>query len=185
MMMIVLNGRPGAGKLTVGRLLAERTGARLLDAHTLYNLAFALTDKGSKAFEDCVWKLRGIARDSVLALPANTPVVLTDAVFDDSAWGNVIWDDTIALARDRGGPFVVVILDCDPAENERRLGSPERMGKRKPMDGSVLSPNRYERRPICRGADALLELDTTDLSADETAERIETWLREGHLMPLL
>jgi predicted kinase len=182
-MMIALNGRPGVGKLTVGRLLAERVGARLLDAHTLYNLAFALTDKGSEAFEDCVWKLRGIARDRVLALPAGVPVVVTDAVFDDSTWGHAIWDDTVALARDRGGPFVVAVLDCGRAENERRLKSPERMGKRKPMDGSVLSPNRYERILIRRGADALPDLDTTDLSADETARRIEAWLRDDPPAP--
>ena len=177
-MLIALNGRPGSGKLSIGRVLAERLDARLIDAHTLYNLAFAVTEKGSEAFQNCVWALRGIAREHALALPSNIPIVTTDAVFDDSAWGNAIWDDTIRLARDRGGPFVVVVLECDPGENERRLRSPERMGKRKPMDGSVLSPNRYERTPIRRGSDALLELDTTHLSAEASARQIMTWLSE-------
>ncbi len=177
-MLIALNGRPGSGKLTVGRLLAERLGARLIDAHTLYNLAFAVTDKGSQAFQKCVWDLRSIARDHVLATPLDIPIITTDAVFDDSAWGNAIWDDTIRWARDREDLFVVVVLECDSEENERRLRSPERMGKRKPMDGAILSPNRYDRSPIRRDADALLEIDTTNLSAKETAERITTWLAE-------
>lgn len=175
-MLITLNGRPGSGKLTVGRLLAERLGARLIDAHTLYNLAFAVTEKGSPAFQKCVWDLRSIAREHVLALPSSVPLVMTEAVFDDSAWGNAIWDDTIKLAHDRGGAFLVVILECERAENERRLRSPERLGKRKPMDGSLLNPKRYDRTPIRRNADGLLEIDTTDLSAEETATRIETWL---------
>ncbi len=174
--MIALNGRPGVGKLAVSRLLAGRLGACLIDAHTLYNLAFALTEKGSQAFQKCVWDLRSIAREHVLDLPSDTPLITTDAVFDDSAWGNAIWDDTVGLARARGGSFLVVVLECESDENERRLRSPERMGKRKPMDGSILSPNRYDRSLIRRDADALLELDTTHLSADEAAERIETWL---------
>lgn len=179
-MLIVLNGRPGSGKLTVGRLLAERIGARLIDAHTLYNLAFAMTEKGSQAFQKCVWDLRSIARENVLALPSDTPLVMTDALFDDSAWGNAIWDDTVRLAHDREGLFVVVVIECDREENERRLRSPERLGKRKPMDGAILSPNRYDRSLINRDADALLELDTTDLSAEEAAERIEAWLAESN-----
>lgn len=45
-MMIVLNRHPSSGKLTVSRLLAERIIARFFDAHTPYNLASALSDKG-------------------------------------------------------------------------------------------------------------------------------------------
>ena len=40
--IIHINGWPGTGKLTVGRLLAERLGARLVDNHTLLNPAEAL-----------------------------------------------------------------------------------------------------------------------------------------------
>ncbi len=180
-MIIAINGRPGAGKLTVGRILAERIGARLLNSHTLYNLAFALTEKGSDAFQKCVWDLRKIARDHAMSLPHEIPITTTDTVFDDSDWGQAIWDDTIKLARDRGGRFLVVIPDCDPEENERRLGSPERMGKRKPMDGSVLSPTRYDRSMIRSGADDILEIDTTELPAEDTALHIEEWLRTRQL----
>ena len=37
-MIIVLNGYPGVGKLTIGRALAETLKGRLLDIHTIYNL---------------------------------------------------------------------------------------------------------------------------------------------------
>ena len=48
-MMIHLNGYPGVGKLTVGRLLAQRLGGRLLDNHAMYDVAFALAEFRSPA----------------------------------------------------------------------------------------------------------------------------------------
>ena len=177
-MLILLNGRPGAGKLTIGRVLAERMGARLLDAHSLYNLAFALTDKGTPAFADTVRELRVIARQRILDLPPEVPVIFTDAKFEDSAWGNELWDDTLAIARERGVPFLVVVIECDPDENDRRLRSPERMGKRKPVDDTLLRADRYERVLLRRDADDVLELDVTQLSPDEAATRIEGWVSE-------
>ena len=50
-MIVAGNGHPGVGKLTVGRLLAELSDARLLDAQTPNNLAFAPTDIGSETFQ--------------------------------------------------------------------------------------------------------------------------------------
>ena len=177
-MLILLNGRPGAGKLTIGRVLAERMGARLLDAHSLYNLAFALTDKGTPAFADTVRELRAIARARILDLPPDVPVILTDAKFADSAWGNELWDDTLAIAVERGVPFLVVVVECEPDENDRRLRSPERMGKRKPIDDTLLRVDRHERVLLRRDADGVLELDVTRLEPEEAAERIDAWVTE-------
>lgn len=175
----MLNGRPVVGRPTVGPLLAERIGARLLDAHSLYNLASALTDKGTPAFEETVGELRAIARRRILAMPSGVPVILTDAKFADSAWGNAIWDETRDLARARGGPFLVAVLDCAPQENARRLRSPERMGKRKPMDGTILRADRYAGALLRRDADAVLDLDVTAMAPDAAAARIADWAREA------
>ena len=182
-MLVLLNGRPGVGKLTIGRLLAERIGARLLDAHTLYNMAFAMTDRGTPAFEAAVRDLRSVARRLVLDLPTGVPVVLTDVKFEDSAWGNRLYDDTREWARARGGRFVVVVLDCAREENERRLRSPERMGKRKPMDGTLLSANRYERTPLRRDADLAFTLDVTALAPTDAAEWIVAELDRAQIPP--
>jgi shikimate kinase len=43
-MIVHLNGWPGVGKLTVGRKLAPMLNARLLDNHTLHNVALAICD---------------------------------------------------------------------------------------------------------------------------------------------
>lgn len=45
-MIIVLNGYPGVGKLTIGRKLAPVLRGRLLDIHAVYNVAFALLNSG-------------------------------------------------------------------------------------------------------------------------------------------
>ncbi|UUP18448.1 hypothetical protein [Nitratireductor thuwali] len=50
-----MNGYPGVGTLTIGRELATLISGRLLDIHTVYNVAFVLTEfivngtKGSSA----------------------------------------------------------------------------------------------------------------------------------------
>ena len=43
-MIIHINGFPGVGKLTIAKILAEKLGARLLDNHSIYNVALALTE---------------------------------------------------------------------------------------------------------------------------------------------
>jgi shikimate kinase len=43
-MIVSLNGWPGVGKLTVGLELADILEGRLLDSHTVFNVAIALTD---------------------------------------------------------------------------------------------------------------------------------------------
>ncbi|WGH77679.1 AAA family ATPase [Jannaschia ovalis] len=175
-MIIHLNGRPGVGKLTIGRRVAERIGGRLLDNHSLYNVAFALTDIGSDLCQQTFEEIRAIAFARILDLPPATPVILTDSLFTDSDRAQTAWDAVLGLARTRGGPYLIVVLDCAQSENERRLRSPERMGKRKPMDGTFLRPDRYDRDPIARGGDRVLRLDTTDLTAAEAADRIVEWI---------
>ncbi len=48
--VVLLFGRPGAGKYTVGRALAEATGFRLLHNHAVVDLVAALFPFGSPPF---------------------------------------------------------------------------------------------------------------------------------------
>src|SRR5258706_8157445 len=146
--IVHINGYPGVGKLTVGRLLANRIGARLLDNHSIYNIALALTAFKSKAYYETLRATRAIAYARVLELPRNVAVILTNAHFSDSEWGNESWNAAIALARERGVPHFVVILDCDAAENARRIESEDRDLKRKPRDPSLFVGNAARRALI-------------------------------------
>ena len=76
-MIISLNGWPGVGKLTIGLELADLLGARLLDNHSMFNVAIALTDYPSPAYYAAVSTVRDIAFDYARALPPGTPLILT------------------------------------------------------------------------------------------------------------
>jgi shikimate kinase len=79
-MLINLNGWPGAGKLTVGRILAEKLGGRLLDNHSILNLASAVTRVGVPQYYETARAIRAIAFDRILELPSQFPFVLTNVV---------------------------------------------------------------------------------------------------------
>jgi broad-specificity NMP kinase len=171
-LLVHINGYPGAGKLTLGRRLAEAIGGRLVDNHSIYNLAFALTEVKSEAYFETLRAVRAIAFRRVLELPPETPVVATNAHMTDSAWGNENWDAWADLARLRGSRLLVVVLDCDPDELDRRIASPERARKRKLTDPAAFTGARAGRPLIDRGGDATLRLDTTRLSTEETFSRV-------------
>jgi cytidylate kinase len=175
-MIIHINGHPGVGKLTVGRILAARIGARLLDNHSIYNIALALTEFKSAAYYETLRATRTIAYRRVLELPREIPIILTNAHFRDSTWGNESWDAAIELARNRSSRLLTVILDCAHEENARRIRSEDRDLKRKPRDPTLVGGNAARRVLLDRDGDRLLRIDTTMLSAEDTAEQIARWI---------
>lgn len=167
--------------VTFGRALAELIGARLLDNHSVFNVAFALTEFRSPAFYDTVRAVREIAYKRILELPAGVPVVLTNWFSQGSAWGEENWDRAIVLAKARGCALNVVLLACSPEENAHRIVAPERTAKRKPQDVEMVGDNRRDRPLLDRGADRLLRLDVTTLAAPAAAREIAQWLSKERL----
>lgn len=177
-MIIVLNGYPGVGKLTIGRALAGLLGGKLLDIHTVYNVAFALTEFKTPEFREAVERVEKIAHDLVLKLPAETPVVFTTVLAGDGDWGAAEWDRLEDLGRERP-PFCVVHVSCDLEENIRRIEDPGRDGMRKPRDPVMARRNQEQAKPLAgSGARHLLKLDTTGLSAELSAQRIADWIKK-------
>ncbi|MDK1489827.1 hypothetical protein QN219_07125 [Sinorhizobium sp. 7-81] len=101
-MIVVLNGYPGVGKLTIGQELISKISGRLLDIHSVYNVAFALTEFKSPEFIETVEKIEAIAHDLILRLPAEIPVVLTTVLAGSSDWGDAEWQRIVRLGRERG-----------------------------------------------------------------------------------
>ena len=175
-MLVHINSYPGVGKLTIGRALADRIGGKLLDNHSIYNIAFALTEFRSPAFYDTVRAVRDLAYRRILELPAMTPVILTNWYSKGSSWGEENWDEVISLARRRPSTLAVVILSCSPDENERRIQSSGRDAMRKPRDVTLVNSNRDSRPLIDRGGDRVLHLDVSNLSAEAAAMAMAQWL---------
>ncbi|MGV8830968.1 MAG: AAA family ATPase [Devosia sp.] len=174
-MIIVLNGYPGVGKLTIGRKLAEIVKGRLLDIHTVYNLAFALTEFKSPAFIATVEQVEAIAHDLIHQLPDDVPVVLTTVLAGDDPWGNAEWDRIVQLGKDRP-PLCVVHVACSLDENIVRIQSAERDMKRKPRDPEMARRNQLGAK-VLAGIDQpnLLELDVTALTPEQAAQAIADW----------
>ncbi|MEE2944939.1 MAG: AAA family ATPase [Pseudomonadota bacterium] len=174
--VIHINSYPGVGKLTIGRILAAELGAKLIDNHSIYNVAFALTEFKSDAFYQAVRDVRSVAYGLAANLPSDIPVILTNAHAQDSKWGNDCWDHAIELARKMHREHWVVALECTREENARRIQSVDRDAKRKPRDPEMFRQGETDRPLIDRGADRLLRLDVTNITADAAATSILTWL---------
>src|SRR4051812_44784660 len=97
--LIHLNGAPGVGKLTIARIMASQLGSRLLDNHTIYNVAFALTEFRSPGFYDAARAFRIAAYDQILRIADDETVILTYAFFDDSDWARESWQALRELAE--------------------------------------------------------------------------------------
>ncbi|MGI3166306.1 AAA family ATPase [Pseudooceanicola sp. 200-1SW] len=178
-MIVLLNGYPGIGKLTIGRHLAARSNAVLLDLHTLYNPAYALAAPKSQAYFNIIREIWAVVDPRVLALPPGQRVILTDVMAGRPPHEPWIEENLARLHRlgaARGG-LAVVNLSCARAENRRRITAPERAGAGKPRDPAYADAKHTAAKPLLScGADHLLELDVTELSAEAAALRIAAWL---------
>ena len=176
-MLVIINGIPGVGKLSVGRELATIIGARLLDAHTVYNLSLALTEHKSEDFFNTIRSIWLLADELILKLPTNQPVVFTEALAAESSWADETWARYQRLAEARGELFTIH-LHCDVDENARRISSSGRLSSRKPVDPDY-ARNWHKRDRALMGHDAIhkLTLDTTELEPHVAAKAIAEWLK--------
>lgn len=99
-MIIHLNGWPGSGKLTVARETARKLEARLLDNHTLHDVAGRLCDRDTPEYWELCYQVRAAAYGRTRVLPPHEVVVMTNALTHESD-------------RDREGWAAVTLLTDD------------------------------------------------------------------------
>jgi hypothetical protein len=187
MRLLLLIGPPAVGKMTVGRALADRSTYRLFHNHHTIELLLDVFDHGTPAFRT----LNGEFRRRVVeeAAAAGTDLVFT------FVWAMDLADDADWLA-DFAAPYgdevavveLVADLDTRLARNRTEHRLAEKRSKRD-LDWSDTNVRELEaayRMTSSPGLDAPgerllarwphLVIDNTDLSPDETAERILAWL---------
>lgn len=180
-MVININSWPGVGKLTEAEGLIKQIGGCLLDNHTIFNVAFSLCEFRTPALYETVRAVRAIAFERAAALPLEVPLTLTSA-YANTPFGLENWTAIRTMADKRRSPFCVVVLDCSLAENIRRLQSPERASRRKLVNPEPLTQAREVNALLEADGDYLLRFDVSDLSPQETANRIVAWLRDNNLL---
>jgi hypothetical protein len=169
MKLIFLHGPPAAGKLTVGRALAARTGFALFHNHLIVDALAAVFPFGSAAFvrlREKFWlaTFREAARAgrSLIFTFAPEPTVAPD--FPSRA------AQTVAA---EGGETMFVRLTVPRDEQVRRIANADRA-----TSGKLRSVELLERlRPAleaCAAAmpDSAMTIDTGAVGAEVAAERI-------------
>ncbi len=173
-MIIHLNGLPGVGKLTIARILVARLGGQLLDSHSVYNVAFSLTEFRTPEFYDLVRSVRDVAYSRIAGIPADIPVILTNAL-GAGPWADENWTALLNLAEQRGSKLYAVAIGCARDEHLLRVRSPERTYLRKLTDPALLRFDSGEFSMV--RADAVLQIDSSSKSPEECADQIFSWVQ--------
>lgn len=180
-MIIHLNGWPGSGKLTVAREVARTLEARLLDNHTLHDVALRLCDQYTREYWELYYQVRDLAYKRVCALPSHQVLVMTNALTLESDREREAWAAVKALALNRGGPLVAVTLQCSLDENVRRIESEGRR-HRKLTDPARLIEWRSRFTLLTDASVRSLTIDNTNCSPEQVANEIVRFVRGIELL---
>ncbi|HJT17063.1 MAG TPA: AAA family ATPase [Thermoanaerobaculia bacterium] len=163
--VVLLFGRPAVGKFTIGKLLAEQTGYRLLHNHAVVDLVEALFPFGSEPFIRLREDLWLAAVDAAIA--AKLPgIILTFAP------ESTVTDGFLPNLRRRGS-LRLVELRCSNTEIERRMrdASRQKFGKlRDPDFYRELDRQGVFSKPVMPPADIVI--DVTEQDATQAARSI-------------
>jgi len=175
---IYLLGMPGTGKYTVSQIIAAKAGFRIVDNHLINNPVFTVVRvDGKTALPREIWgysaEIGRVVFDCIRTLsPPHFSFVLTNALYEDDLQDHEWFAQIAALAADRGALFVPVrLVLSDTEEHRRRVTDPQREQRMKETDPAA--PERYAQRAVLRpNHPHVLTLDVTNLSAEDTAEKI-------------
>jgi adenylate kinase family enzyme len=182
--IVYLLGYPGVGKYTIGREIAMRTGAVLLDNHVINDPILALLHwNGKSALPAGTLDRTAPIREAVLSAleeiaPPSLSYVLTNVLSEESA-DVALYERVKQVAQRRASLFLPVLLTCATDVQLRRVATEERARRRKISDPD--SVRRFmETTALYTPADAeLLELDTTSASPKQTAALIVETIRRS------
>lgn len=176
--IIYLIGHYGVGKLTIGKAIAAATGARLFDNHLANNVIFSLIrEDGKTKIPERAWDLIMTIRRQALTAMAEiaspeASFVLTNALMEGFPMDREAYDEVMATAALRGSTFVPVFLSASDAAHAERIPSADREARLKMTDAAGAELVRQSRALLAVDHANRLDLDTTDLPADEAALRV-------------
>ena len=186
-MLLLILGPPAVGKMTVGRAVAARSSYRLFHNHHTIEMLLDVFDYGTPPFATLNKELRRRVMEEAAA--AGTDLVFTFVMgMDDQGDADYLG----RLAQPYGDDVAVVELVAGLDTRLVRNRTEHRLAEKKSKrdldwsDNNVRELEAEYRMTSEAGRDAPgerllarwphLVLDNTDLSVDETAERILAWL---------
>ncbi|MEM6460437.1 MAG: hypothetical protein AAF724_00815 [Pseudomonadota bacterium] len=176
--IIYLLGHYAVGKLTIGRIIASQTNARLFDNHLANNVIFSIIGAdGRTPLPDRVWEMiDGIRDQAFQAIEELTPrevsFVLTNCLLETDPGDRAAYEHVEQLAARRSSVFVPVLLTASDAAHAARINSQERRERFKMTDAVLAEQKRRTTELLHVDHPNRLDLDTTDLSSLEAAKKI-------------
>ena len=172
---VMLYGPPAAGKTTVGRALADRTGFRLVHNHVGIDAARHLFDFGAPGFWPTVRDIRVV----LVARAAEHGVDIVTTYVFSPVESRAYLDALEGLVADAGGETHFVQL-CPPlAVLEERASMPDRVTARKLSDPARLRAlvEQHDLYGKVKAGD--LSIDNSHLSPADAADRVARHLGLG------
>ena len=166
--------------MTVGVALAARTGLRLFTNHHTIDLALRFFDFGTPAFNRLVGEFRRRIIEEVARSELPGLIFTYVWAFDDPSDAAVVERYADAF-RSRGGSVFYVELQAAHAERLRRNESAFRLAEKPHMRDLDASRRRLaeadaayqlDSRGMFDGRPDYLRIDTTELTAEQVADRI-------------
>lgn len=176
--IIHLIGFAGVGKYTIAKLLSAETGAKLVDNHLLNNPVFTVIDlKGGGRLDEEVWdqtrKIRHVVMDTIRTIsPKEYSFIFTNCLFEHDPGDHKVIKEMCDLAAMRNGHYVPVRLHCSEDENIQRKSNAQRCERMKPTNIDNVARHHAEYEVIKIYHENVLDLDVTNLSAQQAAEQI-------------
>ena len=168
MKLLIIHGPPAAGKLTVARALAERTGFKVFHNHLSIDCTKSVIEFGTESF----WELNGKIRCEVIATASREGVDLIHTFCYGKGPDDQYFAEIIAAAEDNGGEVHIVLLKCSDEERRRRIVNESRVQIGKLTDpAAVPSRGGLDLTSPFPGRETLV-IDNTHLSPEEAAEKI-------------
>ena len=169
MKLIIIHGPPAAGKLTVSRALAERTGFKVFHNHVSIDCVKAVFDFGSDAF----WRVIKTIREETLSEAARSDVSLIHTFCYAKGPDDEQYLRMIDKVESNGGQVHSVLLVCDDETRRERIVSDDRVriGKLTDPDSIDMSREQFELFSPLPGRETLT-IDTTGVSPDDAADKI-------------
>ncbi|KAJ7044678.1 hypothetical protein C8F04DRAFT_1069173 [Mycena alexandri] len=127
-MIVVLNSFPGAGKHTVlKQAQALLPGTRLLDNHLLIDPVTALIPTRNDAHHELRRQIRApVFRHTRRMAQEGNVILMTACLTKDNEQDAAVLQEHLELVRNTDVPLLWLNADCDIAELEQRVCSPER-----------------------------------------------------------
>lgn len=199
--ILLLNGFPGVGKLTIAKALEcklklSSTPYALIDNHKLIDPVMAIEPIRNAAHYVLRKLFRKTAFDLLVAVKDGQLIIFTACLAIsklETPYNDIEQlKEYVDMADQKGVPLVVVNIVCDLEVNSKRLRSIERVemvrGKTKLVDVEILQGIRGQntllnQEDVSRYRDNKnvlhLELDTTDLEVNEAAQKIWELMHTG------